>query len=56
MCEIQGGPKKTTPNFGSHFDLLPEKFHKLILDAIQVGLFGISCENMNDIAFILYKI
>ena len=32
---IQGGPKKTTPNFGGHFDILPEKFYNLYLDAIK---------------------
>ncbi len=55
---IQGGPKKTRPNFGvgDHFDLLSEKNYNLFLDAIKVSLFGISCENINDIAFILCKI
>ena len=48
--------KKTTPNFGGHFYILPEKVYNLLLDAIKVGLFDISCEKMNDIAFILFTI
>ena len=48
--------KKPTPNFGGHFDILPENLYNLFLDAIKVGLFGISCEKMNDIAFMLFKI
>ena len=54
--KIQGGPKKTTPNFGGHFDLLSDKNYNLFLDAIKVSLFGISCGAINDIAFILCKI
>ena len=50
-----GWSKKTTPNFGGHFDLLPENFYNLLLDAIKGSLFGISCENMKDITFILFK-
>ena len=56
VAYIQGGPKQTTPNFGGHFDLLSEKVYYPFLDAVKVILFGISCNNMNDIAFILFKI
>ncbi len=56
LYTIQSGPNKTAPNFGDHFDLLPEKFNNLFLDAIKDSLLGIICENMNDIEFILCKI
>ena len=53
---IQGG-KKTTPNFGSHFDMLSEIFYSLfILVILMRVLFDISCENMDNIAFILFEI
>ncbi len=53
---IQGGQKKTTPNFGGHFDLFPEKQNIIFIVTIKGYLFGISCENVNDIAFTLFKI
>ena len=56
ICLNTGWSKKTTSNFGGHFDILPEKLYNLCLIAIKGSLFGIRCENMNDIAFILCKI
>ena len=43
--------KTTSPNFGGHFDLFPEKKIFFLL-AIKANLFGINCHNLNDIAFI----
>ena len=45
--------KKTTPNFGSHFDTLTEIFYHLFWYGIKPRLFDISCDKMNDIAIIL---
>ena len=54
--EIHGGQKKLHPTFGGHFDILSDKFYNLHLDAIiKVGLFGISCEKIKDIAFMLFS-
>ena len=55
LVNLQGGPKKTTPNFGSHFDIFLDKKYNLFLDANKEGLFGKGCEKKNNFAFILFK-